>query len=159
DSAGEKYLEVRRRLELYFDRKNCRSPGELADETLNRVARKLQEAGEITNVAPLQYCYIVAKFVFLESLRDSKRLDTDLAASEELLQKRRDLFTGPNQDSERREQISVCLDRCLARLSAVDSETILEYYQGQQRAKIDRRSALAERLGLTSNALSIRACR
>src|SRR5262249_23149124 len=118
DSAGEKYLEVRRRLELYFDRKNCRSPGELADETLNRVARKLQEAGEITNVAPLQYCYIVAKFVFLESLRDSKRLETDLAASEELLHKRRDLFTGPNHDSERREQISVCLDRCLARLSA-----------------------------------------
>src|ERR1700704_6196139 len=75
DSCGERYLEVRRRLELYFDRKNCLSPGDLADETLSRVARKLEEQGRITDVTPLHYCYIVAKFVFLESLRQEKRTD------------------------------------------------------------------------------------
>jgi DNA-directed RNA polymerase specialized sigma24 family protein len=159
DSSGEKYLEVRRRLELYFDRKNCRFPGELADETLNRVARKLEEAGAITNVTPLQYCYIVAKFVFLESLRDGKRAETDLAASEELFHKRADLFEGHKHDSEQREQISACLESCLAKLLETDRETILEYYRGQQRTKIEGRNALAERLGLTANALSIRACR
>jgi hypothetical protein len=37
DSKGENYLEIRRRLVLYFDHKNCASPDELADETLNRV--------------------------------------------------------------------------------------------------------------------------
>jgi len=48
DSRGEKYLEMRRRLVAYFDRKNCVAPDDLADETLNRVARRLEEEGIIT---------------------------------------------------------------------------------------------------------------
>ncbi|MBV8514636.1 MAG: hypothetical protein JO260_04995, partial [Acidobacteria bacterium] len=63
DSDGQRYLEVHRKLELYFDRKNCVAPAELADHTLHRVARKLEENGEITDVAPLQYCYITATYV------------------------------------------------------------------------------------------------
>lgn len=31
--------------------------------------RRLQEEGSITDTAPARYCYIVAKFVFLEELR------------------------------------------------------------------------------------------
>src|SRR5215469_1637313 len=69
DSKGERYLEVRRRLRLYFDRKNCLSPDDLTDETLNRIARKLEEKGSTTDVSALHYCYIVAKYVFLENLR------------------------------------------------------------------------------------------
>ena len=49
DSGGERYLEIRRRLVFYFDRRNCASPDELADETLNRVARRLEEKGAITD--------------------------------------------------------------------------------------------------------------
>src|SRR5215470_5993912 len=37
DSQGQKYLDMRRRLVTYFDRKNCLAPDDLADETLNRV--------------------------------------------------------------------------------------------------------------------------
>ena len=73
DSKGEKYLEIRRRLVQYFDRKNCASPDELADETLNRVARRLAEEGEITGVTPAHYCYLVARFVFLEYQRRPDR--------------------------------------------------------------------------------------
>src|SRR5262245_31590503 len=65
DSDGERYLEMRRRLVLYFDRKNCRAPDELADETLNRVARRLEEEGSITSDSPAHYCYIVARYVLL----------------------------------------------------------------------------------------------
>jgi hypothetical protein len=36
---------------------------------------------------------------------------------------------------------------------------IVRYYQGTQRSKIENRRALAANLGLTMNALSIRACR
>src|SRR5215467_6390514 len=69
DSKGERYLEIRRRLVQYFARKNCLSPDELADETLNRVARRLTEEGAIESDTPAHYCYIVARFVFLEQLR------------------------------------------------------------------------------------------
>src|SRR5258708_31005229 len=78
DSKGEKYLETRSRLVQYFDRKNCRSPDELADETLNRVARRLTEQGSITDTSPARYCYIVARFVFLEYHRRPARLEVSL---------------------------------------------------------------------------------
>ena len=70
DSGGEKYLEMRRRLISYFDRKNCLPVDDLADETLNRAARRLEEEGAITDTTPARYCYIIAKFVFLEHLRE-----------------------------------------------------------------------------------------
>src|SRR5215813_1194376 len=73
DSRGERYLEIRRRLVLYFDRKNCLSPDELADETLNRVARRLEEETAIITDAPAHYCYIVARFVLLEALRKRRQ--------------------------------------------------------------------------------------
>src|SRR5262245_44442773 len=63
DSGGQRYLDIRRRLVSYFDRKNGQAPDELADETLNRVARRLEEEGEIITDVPAHYCYIVARFV------------------------------------------------------------------------------------------------
>ena len=161
DSAGEKYLEIRRRLELYFDRKNCLSPGELADETLNRVARKLDEIGAITGVTPLHYCYIVAKFVFLESLRDGRHLETSAPGSADPPRSGTfaPLSPAETRASEDREKLASCLDDCLKKLSATDREMILEYYRGQLRDKIERRSGLATRLGLSPNALTIKACR
>src|SRR6185503_13069821 len=73
NSSGKTYLEMRQRLVFYFDRKNCSTPDELADETLNRVARRLQEEGTIESETPAKYCYIVARFVFMEQLRNVKR--------------------------------------------------------------------------------------
>lgn len=67
-TSGSSYLEIRRRLVDYFDRKNCAAPDDL-DDTLNRVARRLGEEGNIVTGAPARYCYTVARFVFLESLR------------------------------------------------------------------------------------------
>ncbi len=54
-SDGQKYLETRQRLVLYFDRKNCLTPDELTDETLNRVARRLEEDGVIESDTPAKY--------------------------------------------------------------------------------------------------------
>ena len=59
NSDGQKYLEMRRRLVAYFDRKNCSAPNELADETLNRVARRLEEENVTDSEPPAaRYCYI-----------------------------------------------------------------------------------------------------
>jgi hypothetical protein len=72
DSQGGKYLEMRRRLTNYFDRHNCACPDDLADETLNRVARRIEEEGELDATPPARYCYITAKFVLLERGRESR---------------------------------------------------------------------------------------
>ena len=164
DSGGEKYLEMRARLVRYFERRNCPGSGDLADETLNRAARKLEEKGEIASASPAHYCYIVAKYVLLESSRRADRnfksLDETQGgitsfASAGLSQ----LHANKEEEVAERERMAACLDRCLAGLVAEDRELILDYYRGDKRDKIERRAKLAERLGLTANALSIRACR
>jgi DNA-directed RNA polymerase specialized sigma24 family protein len=161
ESGGERYLEVRRRLVLYFDRKNCPTPDELADETLSRVARKLQEQGEITDLSPAHYCYVTAKFVFLEHLRRPERKQTSLEQLPHSSEARYARSMPEREDVvlEDREKLLDSLERCLTQLSLEDRELILEYYRGEGRTKIESRRRLAERLRLSANALSIRACR
>jgi DNA-directed RNA polymerase specialized sigma24 family protein len=160
DSDGERYVEMRRRLVSYFGRKRCLSPDELADETLNRVARKLEEQGTITDASPAHYCYIVARFVFLEYLRGAERRQTRLDEVRGVP----DTMSRPaearaDEDAVAAERRFDCLDRCLRQLTAYDRALILEYYSGDQGTGIERRRQLASRLGLTANALTIRACR
>ncbi len=63
DSYGERYLEMRRRLISYFDRRNRPFADDLADETLNRIGKTL-ERGDVIAIRPqARYCYIVARFV------------------------------------------------------------------------------------------------
>ena len=160
DSAGEKYLEMHRRLVAYFDRKNCPTPDELADETLARVAQKLQEKGQITDLAPAHYCYITAKFVFLENVRHSKQ--SPVALDDVSISGRPFapvVKPVPDARGLDQEQLLACLDGCLKKLSSVDNELILEYYVGEKQEKIQRRREIGARLGLSANALTIRACR
>jgi DNA-directed RNA polymerase specialized sigma24 family protein len=152
DSSGEKYVEIRRRLVSYFDRKGCVPAEELADETLNRVARRLEEEGRIADTPP-RYCYIVARFVFLEHLRSGERRHAPVPAD---LRAATEADNAANLIDEKRLE---CLERCLGRLAAADRELILEYYRDDQSARIARRREMAARLGITANALSIRACR
>jgi len=161
DSNGERYLEMRRRLARYFDRRGCSSPDDLADETLNRVARKLEEKGEIVGASPAHYCYIVAKFVFQEFGRRSEQNQPSLDQAQSSGRVIASLAVPfrPNVDAVAKEKLFDCLERCLSKIQPESRELILEYYRGDQRAKIERRSELATSLGLTTNALSIRACR
>ncbi|HYL99388.1 MAG TPA: hypothetical protein VEZ90_10575, partial [Blastocatellia bacterium] len=113
DSGGNSYLEIRRRLVLYFDRKNCLSPDELADETLNRVARRLEEEGSIESDSPAHYCYIVARFVFLEYTRkpDTETLNEDSTPRSGTVS-----LIAPavsTEDQMERERRNECLSRCL----------------------------------------------
>ena len=143
---------MRRRLVLYFRRKRCLAPDDLADEVLNRAARRLDEQqGQITDATPAHYCYIVAKFVFLEHLRQIGTMRAGIAESARTPEPE-----PPSADESKRLD---CLDRCLAQLNATDRELILGYYPADERARIEGRKTLATRLGLSQNALSIRACR
>jgi DNA-directed RNA polymerase specialized sigma24 family protein len=159
DSGGETYLQMRRRLVLYFQRKRCLTPDDLADETLNRVTRRLEEKGTITDATPARYCYIVAKYVLLEHLRDPEVRRTLEIDAPELLRDPRGAGGAASSEPAHNEQMLACLDRCLSGLGEDDRTLILEYYRDEQRAKIERRRQLAANFGLTANALAIRACR
>ena len=150
-AGGEAYVAMHGRLASYFARKGCRTAEELADDTLTRVARRLKEEGAITDVPPAQYCYIVARFVFLEHLRSPEHAGIALV---------RDVPVLPGStDDNGRDRLMTCLDQCLAELDARDRALILEYYAGARNDRIAIRRELAEKLGLTTNATGIRACR
>lgn len=151
DSHGETYLSVRERLVHYFARRNGPFPEDLADETLNRVARRLEEAGSIDDVTPVQFCYITAKFVLLESLRQQGRqtaVEPGAARIEPI-----------DDGADESDRMSTCLERCLAACSPSERELILEYYRTDSGSARAHRKQLAARLGLTANSLAIRACR
>jgi DNA-directed RNA polymerase specialized sigma24 family protein len=159
DSAGQKYVEMQHRLVAYFDRKNCLNPDELADETINRVARRLEEEGAIKSETPAKYCYITAKFVFLEYLRSAEKaslpLDEGLAKS----QVNAPGISADRDEKEIKEKRLNCLEHCTGKLDDENRRLIFRYYYGKERIKIENRRALAGEFGITVNALSIRACR
>jgi DNA-directed RNA polymerase specialized sigma24 family protein len=155
NSNGRTYLEIRRRLVTYFDRKSCSMPDELADETINRVARKLEELGPIDTDAPAKYCYVTARFVFLEHLRMRARDQQFRADTREESTFDRDDRPGGDPGEKRLK----CLDECAAKLDRANRDLIFRYYFGEQRVKINNRRDLASSLGVSVNALSIRACR
>jgi DNA-directed RNA polymerase specialized sigma24 family protein len=159
DSDGQNYLEMRRRLAAYFDRKNCLSPDELTDETLNRVARRLEEEGTIEGETPARFCYITARFVFMENLRRTDKADVSL---DDVLRKpEADRFVSLEGDNEKeiKEKMLDCLEQCAGKLEPASRDTIIGYYFGEERIKIENRRALARKLKITMNGLAIRACR
>jgi DNA-directed RNA polymerase specialized sigma24 family protein len=160
NSDGQNYLEMRERLVAYFDRKNCLSPDEFADETLNRVARRIDEEGTIETETPAKYCYIVARFVFLESLREINKagISLDDVSQPPLAMQAAAAAENAEKNTEKEKRLD-CLEKCVGQLEAANRELITGYYFGTERVKIENRRALAQKLGISVNALSIRACR
>ena len=160
DSHGAQYLEMRRRLVTYFDRRNRSDADELADETFNRIARTLEQTGFIATTPPARYCYVVARFVFLENHRRDRRFvpfnePRDSGGSEP----RRVGLVEPDDGPAIQTQRLDCLDRCLEELRPEQRDLAIEYYRDVRRQRIERRRDLARRLGITMNALAVRACR
>jgi DNA-directed RNA polymerase specialized sigma24 family protein len=69
----------------------------------------------------------------------------------------------PNQISSEEDEDSQlrveCLKHCLEKLPLESREMILNYYQGEKRAKIDSRQKLADSLSLSAHVLRNRAYR
>lgn len=145
DRAGEQYEQIRRRLVKFFECRGSSTPEDEADETLTRVGSRL-EAGEAIANLPA-YCYGVARFVLLETVRDRQR---ERATLESVAAERP---AGEDQEADDRLKY---LEQCLATLPAASRELVLSYYQGDHAERIRRRQALAARLEVPMNALRIR---
>lgn len=147
--AGEIYESIRLTLIKFFDWRGVHFPEECADETFNRIVRKL-EAGE-TIVDVKTYCHGVARFVLLESLKKPEHKSTNLENLPPLV--------APVQEEPNSNYRLECFRQCLQALPPETKQLILQYYQDESRAKINNRTMLAEKLGLPLNALRSRAQR
>jgi DNA-directed RNA polymerase specialized sigma24 family protein len=143
EQAGIKYEEIRSSLIKMFSSRGISEAEDLADETINRVARKLNEIEKEFEGDPARYFFGVGNKVYLEYLRRKLPQLPPLSTS----------------DSERVELEYSCLERCINRLSVSNRNLLLRYYGAEGRAKIDQRRLLADELGIAPNALRIRAFR
>lgn len=147
ERAGEQYVKIRNKLISYFECRDCPYPEDHADETINRVARKLESGEEIRD--PATYVYGVARLLLLEILKERGKQQS---AIEHLS---RSQPVPANDDDPQVE----CFNHCLAHLDPEDRHLITQYYDGERRAKIENRNRLAERLAISQTALRIRAYR
>jgi len=152
DAAGRIYEQLRRRLVRFFEGRRCAFPDEHADETLNRVARKLDAGEAIQDVTT--YVIGIARMVVREAARTASREAAVQVASREAghISPAADPAAGSSR-------LLDCLDVCLEALAPPDRDLIVRYYQNDKRAKIHSRKDLAAQLGLEMNALRLRAFR
>ncbi len=146
EQAGKKYEVIRQKLVKIFDWRGVRFPEECADETINRVVRKLEYGQTIRDIP--SYCQGVARLVVLEAFKKAENRQVSL---EEL----RAVSVAPvlpKDDS----VLQKCFARCLSELPNESSQLILQYYEDDKREKIDNRQAIADRLGIPLNALRSR---
>ena len=149
DSAAKKYLEIRNNVVRFFEWRGCPFPEDHADETINRVAKRLAEGEAIEN--PSGYCMGVARMLLLEINKErarEQRAMGEMAYSQ----------VAPSDASESEKHIE-CLRSCLQGLPADSRELIVEYYQGEKGTKIKNRKNLVERFGIPVNTLRMRALR
>jgi RNA polymerase sigma factor (sigma-70 family) len=161
ERAGQKYENIRHALITFFECRRSLSPEDLADETINRVARRLSEGKQIYSENPASYFYGVAHNV----LKEHWERPAPASASLDELSPSRDPSHDPNRrdegqlEREQRERQLECLEQCLGGLATKDRELISAYYQGEASVKIKNRKSLAEKLGVPISALRLRALR
>jgi DNA-directed RNA polymerase specialized sigma24 family protein len=150
--AGEAYEGLRRILVKFFDWRGAIRPDECADETIDRLARRLDEGAVVDD--PRGFARGIARLVLLESWR---RPEARARYEDESALARLPAQVAPAAaDTEPR---AACLASCLDELPPEGRRLILGYYAAEGRIKIEARKRMAESLGLTETALRSRAQR
>lgn len=148
EAAAETYVVLQRKLARFFAWNNARQPAEeLASRVLDVVARKLAEGERIGNLNA--YCNEVARRVLKDSFKQPEQVELEAWAA-----------TGPASregDESREQEVRLaCLEKCLGALPTDNRALITDFYRGEGRTRIERRQDLAQRHGISRNALGNR---
>lgn len=145
DAAGQTYELIRTGLVQVLISRGFSNAEDLADDTIERVTRKVPEIAPTYKGQPARYFFGVLRNVIKEQ-GDVKEIATDDF-------KFISIKTPETSDA------YDCLIECLAFLPEDKSETILDYYTYTGSEKIKAHNEMAEKLGISENALRIRAYR
>jgi len=143
ERAGLAYEKIRRRLIVILASRGCLSAEELADETIDRVARRVKD---------IRAEYVGEKAIYFLGVMNNVH-------HEYLKRPVLPRLPDRNEDAELREQAHGCLDRCLDKLTTNSRQIIESYYAEDKRAKINLRRRLAKQFGLRPSSLRARALR
>lgn len=144
EQAAERYEQIRWRLITIFAARRCPEPEDLADETIDRVARRLPDIADDYVGDKTRYFFGVANNVHHEFL---KRPVVPVHREE------------VSDDQADKEIVDRCLEECLSRFSAADRNMLLSYYASEKKAKTALHNQMAQQLGVTINTLRLRVLR
>ena len=156
EEAGAKYEAARARLVKLFQWRGIFDAEEAADETLNRVARKIDEGEIVRDISA--FIGGIARFVLLEKLKSKERTNVALEdAPPTAFVKQPEEFADDRAD----EQKLRCFNRCMREMPDEMRQIVVEYYNADAdgSVRIEHRKRMAERLNLEMNALRNRALR
>ena len=147
DTAEKKLKDIRRRLVIMLDCRGCHCSEDLAHEALVRFAHRLPKMDPPFAGDAIPYLYTVAYNLYLEYI-DKQFLPLPDDFTE---------IPQPDEDAVKtKEQLYKCLDSCLDTMDPKSRELVLDYYRLEKQSKIDFRKLLAQKLGISVNALRIR---
>jgi DNA-directed RNA polymerase specialized sigma24 family protein len=146
----EQFRSLQEKLTIYFEARHCIDPEELADETLERVVRKLCEGTEVLDLK--RYSYGVAKNVFYEYLRRER---VKHQYSDEQRYRPEPKASGDVVDMAKERRLD-CLEACSGRLKEEARWILYEYYRYNGQHKLEHRKKMAEKLNITREALTLR---
>ena len=149
ERAAQAYEDLRKALHSFFNWRGAWAPDECADETLDRLAAKLEQGAPVEDVR--RFARGIARMVLLESFRRPE-VRAPRAEASELLHLPATADVDP-------EPLRECLERCLGELPPESRDLILRYYVDQGHSKILNRRRLADELGTSESALRSRAQR
>ncbi len=149
NTAGEKYEAVRLKLLKFLRWWGSDFPEDHADETINRVTRKLLAGEEIVDIN--KYFVGVARLVYLEHVKERVRNREALATLTQL--------PVSDESPAHREARFACYERCLEALPEANRDLVTRYYQARGGNKVSARYEMAQRMGIQLNLLRIRAFR
>jgi DNA-directed RNA polymerase specialized sigma24 family protein len=141
DAAADAYQHLRARVVGLQRWWGAADPEALADVTLDRAAKKLEQGIDVDRAGFGAYVRGVARMVFYEAARQPKHVAIEVEPAV-------DVPIGDDRPAR-------CLDKCLATLSGDDRQLVLKYYDGGANQIMARRR-LARDLGVSPTALRIR---
>jgi DNA-directed RNA polymerase specialized sigma24 family protein len=155
DRAPIQYEKVREKLIRFFEWKGCMPGDEFADETIDRVARRLESGLESTPENPYLFFHGVALNVIRERWRKAPHDPRPL----ELLHPSENPAVEPaglGDSAAASERRLECLQSCLDTLPPASRAMLTEYHLGGSGVHIGRRKTLAARLKMPQSALRLR---
>lgn len=161
EEASRRYEALHQRLTRFFGWNHALDPESLADETLDRLAKRIQEDNASGAPAsrrdspvqdPVRFAAGIARLLLHESWRQQQR--------EERAYSQLERSSVPGSSSREDEDLlAEDLEHCLASLPASSRTLIERYYSTEARTMIAARKQLAVALGVSRNALRNRALR
>lgn len=149
EEAGLIYEKIRWRLITIFAARGCPVPEELADETIDRVARRVGDIADNYIGDKARYFFGVANNVHHEYLKRPAPPDTYEMNEAQ-----------PDKEQPDKERVHDCLEQCLKRLAENDREMMLRYFSHEGKGtKVDLHKKLAAELGININTLRLRVLR